>query len=144
MRHAHCARSIGIGVVLEIGFEDRLKEKHDRGLHHPVPNGRDSEGALTAAGLRDHYPSYRLWTVGLVHQFLPKLGQPTIYPVRLDVIEPDTIDASSAGIGFRLPICLSQGLRPAHFVVQRVEPIVRLLLGLLIKLLPESLDLIGF
>lgn len=82
-------------------------------------------------------------SVSLLHQFLSELGQPPLHSVRFDVLEPDPIHTSRAGIGFRLPVGSLQGLDPAHLVVQRIETEVRLPLGLLVELLPESLDLIG-
>jgi len=100
--------------------------------------------ALASAGLRDHHPSNRLRMIDLLHQVLAKLGQPPVLPVRLDVLEPYPIDTSRTGIRFRLPVGSMQGRGPAHLVVQRVKPEVRLPLGLLVELLPESLDLIGF
>ena len=54
------------------------------------------------------------------------------------------IDAGRTGVGFRLPVGPLQGFDPARLVVQRIETEVRLPLGLLVELLPESLDSIGF
>jgi len=85
-----------------------------------------------------------LRSVSLFHQFLSELGQPPLHSVLFDILEPDPIDAGRTCVGFRLPVGPLQGLDPAHLVVQRIETEVRLPLGLLIELLPESLDLIGF
>jgi hypothetical protein len=45
-----------------------------------------------------------LRAVDLFQQFLAKLGQPPVHPVRFDVLEPDPIDTGRSGIGFRLTV----------------------------------------
>jgi hypothetical protein len=57
-------RSIAVSIGLEVRLEDRFDHELHSGLHHPVPNGRDAERPLAAAGLRDQHPPNRLGSVG--------------------------------------------------------------------------------
>jgi len=78
---------IAVGIGLEVRFEDRLDHKLDGSLHHAIPDGRDAERSLTAAGLRDQNPPHRLWSIGLGPQFLTQTGQPFRQARRLDLLE---------------------------------------------------------
>jgi len=73
-------RSIAVGVWIQIRLKDRLKYQLGSGLHHPVPNGRNTQRTLAASGLRDHHPSHRLWFVRLCAKFLPDTVQPLLQP----------------------------------------------------------------
>ena len=48
-----------VGARREVRLEDRLQHQLERGLHHPVPDGRDAQPAALAAGLRDHPLAHR-------------------------------------------------------------------------------------
>ena len=43
-----------VGARPEVRLEDRLQHQLERGLHHPVPHGRDAQPAELAARLGDH------------------------------------------------------------------------------------------
>ena len=51
---------VAIGRGIEVRLEDRLQHQLGGGLHHPVPDRRDAERPLAAAGLWDHHPPHRL------------------------------------------------------------------------------------
>jgi hypothetical protein len=80
-------RTVSVGVRLQIGFKDRFDHQLGRGLHHPVPYGRDSERSFTAVRLRDHHPPHSLRPVSFLNQFLPQLCQPLFSPLYFNLRE---------------------------------------------------------
>src|SRR5208282_6788112 len=62
-------RTITIGAGVKVRLEDRLEHQLRSGLDRPVPYRWNSERPLAvAAGLRDHHPSHRRWSVRLLDQ----------------------------------------------------------------------------
>src|ERR1039457_5404366 len=53
-------RSVAVGTRLQIRLEDRLQLQLGSGLHHPIPNRRNSEWPFAAPVLWDHHPPHRL------------------------------------------------------------------------------------
>ena len=58
-------RTIAERGGVQIRFKDWLQYQFRRGLHHPVPDRRDTERPLAAAGLWDHHPPHRLAPIRL-------------------------------------------------------------------------------
>ena len=137
------ARTIAIGTVVKVRLEDRLDHQLHGRLHHPVPNGRDAERSLAAAGLRDHHPPHRLGSIRLLSQVLAKPGQPLFHPCRLNHGERHTVHPRRSRIGAAKRIGVGQNVRPPHLVVELIEAEGRLRLRLEIKLPLKRPDLIG-
>ena len=72
---------------VKISLEYRFQYQFGSGLYHPVPNCRDTERPLSAAGLGDNHPSHGLAPIRLRSQFLAQPGQPVLQPRRLDLFE---------------------------------------------------------
>ena len=139
---AAAARSVAIGSGFEVRLEDRLQHQFRGGLHHAVPDRRDAEWSLAAAGLRDHHPSHRLGLIRLGSQFRLDAGQPVLQPRRLDRREAHAINAWCALVGAHQVIRMAQNVRAVDLVVEQVEPEVRLRLRLEIELPLKRPDLI--
>ena len=124
------SRPIAIGRRVEIRLEDRLQHQLGGGLHHPVPDRRDAERPLAAAGLRDHHPSHRCWPIRPCSQVLPEAGEPLLQPCRLDRpkrrLRPRP--ARPRWPGQRIGV--SQNVLAADLVVEQVEAERRLRLRL--------------
>ena len=127
-------RPIAVGRGVEIRLEDRLQHQLGGGLHHPVPDRRDAERPLAAAGLRDHHPSHRRWPVGLLRQVLPDPGEPLLPACRLDHRERHPVHARCALVGARQVVGVAQDVRATDLVVEQVEAERRLGLRLEIEL----------
>jgi hypothetical protein len=98
-------RPIAIGVRIEVRFKDWFQQQLGGGLHHPVPDRRNPERPLAATGLRDHYPSHRLWLIRLRAKVLSDVVQPFLQPQRFDSPEGLPIHTRRALIG--LHQCIS-------------------------------------
>ena len=127
-------RPIPISIRLQIRFPDRFQDQFRSGLRHPVPNGRNPERALAAAGLRDHYPPHRLWLVCLAPQFLPKAVHPLSQPLRLDGLEALPIHPRRPMVGSRQFVGMVQNIFSIHLVVELIKAEFRLVLRLSIQL----------
>ena len=87
-------RSIAIGTVLEVRFEDRLQHQLGGGLHHPVPNRRDPEWSLARRQAWESSPDAPAsGRYVFVLQLLPQPGQPLLPALRLDVVERHPVHA---------------------------------------------------
>ena len=95
-------RPVAIGMRIEVRLKDRFQHQLGGGLHHPVPDGRDAERPLAAAGLRDHHPPHRLWLIRLRNEVLPDAVQPLLQPRRFDRREAHPIHPRRA-LHWRLP-----------------------------------------
>jgi hypothetical protein len=62
---------------LEVRLEDRLQYKRERTLHHPVPDGRNREGADFAPILRNILLPGGERTIGATNEFAPNLLEET-------------------------------------------------------------------
>ncbi len=121
-------RAVTVGVGFQVCFEDRFQYQLGRGLHHPVPNGRDPQGPLPAIGLRDHHPSHRLGPVARLDQLLPQLRQPGFPPLGLDPWETLAIHPRRSLLGFRQLVGVGEDILPMDLVIEHVEPVGWLLL----------------
>ena len=133
-------RPIAVRGRIQIRFEDRLQHQLRGGLHHPVPDRRDTEWTLAAAGLWDHHPPHRLAPIRLRTQFLAQPGQPVLQARRFDLIERDPVHAWRAFVGARQVVRVVQDVRSPDLVIQDVEPETRLGLRLDIKFPLQSPD----
>jgi hypothetical protein len=125
---------IAVGIGLEVRFEDRLDHKLDGSLHHAIPDGRDAERSLTAAGLRDQNPPHRLWSIGLGPQFLTQTGQPFRQARRLDLLERHPIHTRSAVVVTSERVGVGENVLAPDLVVELIETELRLRLRLDIEL----------
>ena len=82
---------VAIGRGIEVRLEDRLQHELGGALHHPVPDRRDAERPLAAAGLWDHYPPHRLRPIRLRDKLLPESAKPLLQPRRLDLRKGDPV-----------------------------------------------------
>ena len=92
---------------------------------------------------RAHHPSHRLGLIRLGSQFRLDAGQPVLQPRRLDRREAHAIHAWRAPVGAHQVIRMAQDVCAVDFVVEQVEPEVRLRLRLEIELPLKRPDLIG-
>src|SRR5580698_1824882 len=134
-------RSIAISIRIEVRFQDWFQQQLGGGLHHPVPDRRNPERPLAATGLRDHYPSHRLWLIRLRAKVLSDVVQPFLQPQRFDSPEGLPIHTRRALIGLHQCISMGQNVLSVHLVVEQVETVVRLSLRLLVQLPLKHPDL---
>ena len=138
------ARPVAIGTVLEVRLEDRLQHQLGGGLHHPVPDRRDAERPLAAAGLRDHHPPHRRRPVRL-RRPVPPAGPPATPPAppprSARSVTPSTPGAPAVGAGQRVGV--AQDVLAVDLVVEQVEAEGRLRLRLAIQLPLKGPDLLG-
>ena len=127
-------RAVAIRVGLQVCLKDRFQDQLGRGLHHPVPDRRDSQGPLPAVRLRDHYPSHWLRLIGSFFQLLPQLRQPAFPPLGLDPPETLAIHSRRSAVGFRQLVGVGEDVLPVNLVVEQVEAVVRFRLRLAIQL----------
>ena len=64
-----------VGARVKVRLEDRLQHQLERGLDHPVPDGRDPQAALLAAGLGDQPLPHRQRHKAPGLQVGPELGE---------------------------------------------------------------------
>ena len=134
-------RPIAVGRGVEIRLEDRLQHQLGGGLHHAVPDRRDTERPLAATGLRDHHPSHRCGSVRLRDQILPDRREPLLPAGRFDHGEGDPVDARRALVGARQIVGVAKNVFATDLVVEQVEAERRLVLRLEIELplkLPDA------
>jgi hypothetical protein len=85
-------RSVAVRAVVKVRLEDRLHDKFERPLHHPVPNPRDPEHAdFRPLVLRNLDSSVPLRPIGARDQFVPELRQKRLHARRLDRLKRDAI-----------------------------------------------------
>ena len=128
------AGPITVSCVLKVRLEDRFQHKLGGGLHHPIPDRRDTERAFAAPRLRDHHPPHRCRPVRLLGQFLPQTRQPFLNARLLDRRKGFPVHAWCSRIGAGKLIGVLQDVFPANLVVEQIEAVGRLCLRLAIEL----------
>src|SRR6266487_3232208 len=111
------------------------------GLHHSVPNRRDSQRPLPSALLRNHHPAHRVGSVRLVPDLLSQGRKPLPEPRRLDVLEALPVHAGRPAVLLGEPVSVREHVLSVHLVVELVEAERRLLLRLRVELPLEVPDL---
>ena len=121
-----------VRAIQEVRVENRLQDQQGGGLHDPIAQGRDAQGALLPICLRDVDAPYRLGAIGLGTQLLVQLLDQLPGPVLVgfDPLDRDAVDAGTSAVGSYLQPSRPQDIAPRDPVVQRIEPERRLLLGL--------------
>ena len=132
---------VAIGLRVQVRLEDRLDHQLGGGLRHTVPNGRDAERALTAAGLGNLHPSHRLWPAALRAQVLLQASQPLLTALGFDLLKRYAVHSSRAAVGLRQPVGVLENVPAPDLVPELIEAEVRLLLRFEIKLLLQLSDL---
>src|ERR1019366_6612119 len=127
-------RPIPVSIRLQLRFPDGFQHQLRSSLRHPVPYRRYPERTLAAAGLWDHHPPHRLWSIRLVPQFLSEAIHPLCQPSGLDVREALPIHSRRASIGSRQSVSMGQNIFPVHLVIELIETESRLVLRLAIQL----------
>src|SRR5262245_61867098 len=115
------ASSVAEGTVAQIRLEDRFQYQLGGGLHHSVPDRRNTKGPLASSWLRYHHPSYRLGLVRFRPQFLAQAREPLLNPRGFDVREFHPVHSRRAAIAASEPIRVVKNVLPVHLVVERVE-----------------------
>ena len=104
-------------------------------MSHSVPDGRDTQRALTAVALGYHDPFDGIGFIRLVSQCFfqrrNECGNPFVF---LDGREGDAVDAGAPFFGADKGIGVTEDVSPIDLVVQGVEAAGRYLLGLAIEL----------
>ena len=77
-----------------------------------IPNGRCFPSGLGMHGQ---------WLIRSTFQLLRQFVQPSLYSVRLDVLEPLAIHSCRSAVGFAAFVGVGQNVFPIHLVVQRIE-----------------------
>ena len=133
-------RTEPVGAIQEIRLEDRLQDQQGRHLHHPVAHRRDAQRSQLPIRLRDVDAPHRLRPVGLGCAAIPGSLPETAATPLADASICSIVTPSTPGAPLlartRVPRRL-QHVAPIDPVVQRVEPELRFLLGLLAQLLSQ-------
>ena len=132
---------VGVLLRLQVGFEDGFQEQDRRHLHHAIPDRRDTKRSLLAIGLRDVNPTDRLGAIGSAPESFREQFQPSVQPVRLDVLEGLAVYSRSSAVGSAAVVGMTQDIFAVHFVVQRVEPLVGRSFGLGVQRRLQPADL---
>ena len=137
------SRAKTIRDLKKVRFEYRFQYQQASRLHNPVDHRRNPQGSLATIGLGDTHPEYRIRTVALAAKrvlhliqkgfcpscrLLNRFKRHPIYP-RGTAIRPGQVPRRFQNISTVYP------------VIQRIQPELRLLLGLLGKFLPQSREL---
>src|ERR1700686_5294663 len=96
-----CAAVLPIGILfrLQIGLEDRFEYHPRRHLRRPVTDNGYAEWPLLPIRFGYMHPSHRLRSIRLAFQFLRQFVEPSLYPVRLDVLECLAVYSRCAAVG---------------------------------------------
>jgi hypothetical protein len=104
-------------------------------LSHPVTDGRNTQGTLTAVALWYHDPFNRIGFIRLGSQCFFQLPNECGCPfVFLDGLEGDAIDTGAPFVGTDKAVGKLKDVGPIYLVVQGVEAAGRFLLGLAVEL----------
>lgn len=141
---SRATRSETVGTRQEIRLEDRLQNQLRGGLDQTITHGGNAQGAFSAAGLGDAHPPHRSRPVaprlqGLSYSVQEGVDAPWGGDHILDV---HTVHARRSVVGGDLIPGSLEHVVPVYAVIQRVKPVVRLLLRLDVELLPQSEDLL--
>src|SRR5262249_15291125 len=115
----------GVLLRLEVGLEDRLQDQHHRHLHHAIPDRADAQRALLAIPFRDEHATHGVRSIRSSSQFGRQFVEPSVAPVRLDVLEGLAVHPRGAVVGPAAQVGELQDVPSVDLVVQPVEPIVR-------------------
>lgn len=130
-----------VGGVAEVCFKDRLDDQLHGHLGDSVPDGRDAQGAFGAVSLGNPDPFDRAWCIGLAPQcFLELRHKSGRAFLILDGFEGDAIDPGAAFVGPDQILGMTEDVCPIDLVVEGVEAVGRLLLGLTVELPLERPD----
>src|SRR5712691_4811326 len=127
-------RSVTVGIRFQIRLENWLDHQLGGGLHHSIPDSRNSERPFPAPGLWDHHPPDRLWFIRLVAQLLSDTSQPLLQPFPLDIFEALSIYSRRALIGSSQFISMGQNVLSVYLVVEQVKAVPRFVLRLAVQL----------
>ena len=132
-------RAVSIGRLIEVRFENRREHQRRRGLHYPIPDSGNTERALAhSAGLGNHHPSHRLRCVAFCLHLLAQCGEPPFHSASVDAREGFPVHTGCAAVRTAADVCVGKDVFTPHFVIQKVKPPRRLLLGLHVE---RSLEL---
>ena len=134
-------RPVGVLLRREVGLEDRLQDQHHRHLRHAVPDRTDTQRALLAITFRDEHTAHRVRSIRSLSQFGRQFVEPSVPPVRLDVLEGLAVHPRGAVVGATAQVGELQDVPAIHLVVQPVEPILRRSLRFGMQRRPEFLNL---
>ena len=133
-------RTEPIGAILEICFEDRLKDQQGRHLDHPVAHRRDTQRPLLPIRFRYVDAPYRFRRIGLAAQRFLNVIQEPLYAGfrRFDLFDLHAVNPRRALVGSHPRPCRLQHIAPIDPVIKYIKPELRLLLGLLTQLLSQQ------
>src|SRR6185312_759882 len=134
-------RPVGVLLRRQVGLEDRLQDQHHRHLRHAVPDRTDPQRALLAIAFRDEYAAHGVRSIRPLLQFGRQFVEPSVAPVRLDVLEGPAVHPRGAVVGTAAQVGELQDIPSVHLVIQPVEPIVRRSLRFGMQRRPEFLNL---
>src|SRR6266404_346118 len=126
-------RAISVLLGLQVGLEYRFEHQYCCRFRDAIFYRGNSERALTASGLVDHYPAYGLRLIRSAFQFLRQFVQPSPHPVLLDVLKLLVVYSCRALVGFAAVIGECQNVLPIHLVVQSIEAKTRRSLRFLVQ-----------
>src|SRR6195256_5720622 len=132
--HRSANGAVAVGIVLEVRLEDRFQHELGGGLHHPIPDRRNTERSLASVRLRYRHPPHRIGPVRLRDQFLAQASQPPLQARRLDLGKGHSVPARRARICSGQRIGVSQDVLAVNLVVEQVEAEGRLRLRLTVQL----------
>ena len=127
-------RPVCVCVVCEIRFEDRLQYDFGCCLDDSITNRRDPQRAFTSVCLRYVHAADCLRLVRPGLEFLLQLGQKLAYALLLDLCKGHPVNPWRATIVSGLVVRRCQDVIATDLVVEDIETVFRLLLGLSVKL----------
>ena len=135
--------SKAMGAVHEVCFKDRLNDKQNSHLYHPVPHTRNSKGALLAVCLGDIDTAHRSRTINLGTQFPVNLIKKCVNSSFSFLYAADgySIHSRCPLIGsYSSPRCF-QYIPSKYSIIQDVEPELTFSFGLAAQFPSQERDL---
>ena len=141
--HRPASGAIAIGIVLEVGLEDRFQHELGGGLNHPIPDGRNAERSLASVSASGSSPAAPD-RAGTSSRPVPRASPPAMLPGPAPrsarSVTPSTPGAPALARASRIGV--AQDVLATNLVVEHVEAEGRLRLRLAIELSLKGPDLI--
>jgi hypothetical protein len=122
-------RSKTIGVVLEVGLEERLDHQLARVLDHGIPHRGHPQRPLSAVWLGNVPPPYRLRLVAPAFQVVRHGMREAVHALALDSLDTKAMDARAPSIRPYFLPGPPQHIGPDEAIVARMDPSVPAPLG---------------
>ena len=117
------ARTVGVLLWWKISFVDRSQYQHRCCHADTISQGRNPQRSKLAIGFRYPHSSDRLRLVALFSECKSQFAEPSLHPIRVDILKILCINTRCALIRTALGVSVRQNIFSVYLVVQGVETI---------------------